>query len=505
MSLARKNTALATLLFALTTCVSTAAFAGGLEMPDHGTEALGRGGAFTAKADDPTAVYYNVAGLAEQRGTRLLANANASQSSLRFERAGNYAEEAGVSWSGKKYPAVDNQGGPVVLPFLAATSDLGLSWMTVALAAYAPPVASYSGRTYPLAVDGAPSPARYDAVGGTSSVIMFYTGAMAFKLGDSIDIGVAVHAVQATIETRTVSYLDLSQCKSSESQQCDGRSDGKSSGWTATGSVGALARLGKGVSAGLNVRGPVLMQTVGEAMTTSPRALGGTLSSPYRVGLRNAFPLVARAGLRKAWTKDRGQTEVADVELDVTYERWSDAQAPGPQALLERLGGKNNVNVSVVHNYVDTFSLRLGGAYNLSSLPLTLRAGTFYDASATQGADTRVDADTLAKVAGTLGMGLKVGSFGLNIAYAGVYDVPRTVSDGRFRPINAARGGTTNDVNGNPLPAVNNGAYSGFTHVVSLGVTVEIDKLMGFGRGAPSSPPSPAAPVQGRSGGQTTL
>jgi hypothetical protein len=98
-------------------------------------------------------------------------------------------------------------------------------------------------------------------------------------------------------------------------------------------------------------------------------------------------------------------------------------------------------------------------------------------------------------------VGVRVGSFGLNVAYAGVYDVPRTVDNGRFRPINAARGGTTNDVNGNPLPAVNNGSYSGFTHVVSLGVVIEIDKLLGFGRGSPPS----SVPVQGRSGSGTRL
>jgi hypothetical protein len=52
------------------------ALASGFEIPDNGTEALGRGGAFTAKADDGTALEYNVAGLAQQRGTRLLLDAN---------------------------------------------------------------------------------------------------------------------------------------------------------------------------------------------------------------------------------------------------------------------------------------------------------------------------------------------------------------------------------------------------------------------------------------------
>ena len=43
-----------------------AARAGGFDIPDLGTEPLGRGGAFVAKADSPIAIYYNVAGMARR-------------------------------------------------------------------------------------------------------------------------------------------------------------------------------------------------------------------------------------------------------------------------------------------------------------------------------------------------------------------------------------------------------------------------------------------------------
>src|SRR5688572_21305778 len=146
------------------------AHAGGFEIPDNGTEALGRGGAFTAKADDPTAIHHNVAGLAQQRGTRVLVNTNVSRSSMTFQREGSYADDPNnpaTPWGGQRYPAVSNEGRPVVLPFVAATTDLGLDWMTFAIGTYAPPASAFAGRYFPLSVNGAPSPARYDAVGGT--------------------------------------------------------------------------------------------------------------------------------------------------------------------------------------------------------------------------------------------------------------------------------------------------------------------------------------------------
>src|SRR5688572_12698153 len=167
------------------------AHAGGFEIPDNGTEALGRGGAFTAKADDPTAIHHNVAGLAQQRGTRVLLNANVSRSSMTFERAGVYPDDPknpATPWGGRPFPAVTNEGNPVVLPFIAASSDFGLNWMTFAIGTHAPPAGAFAGRYFPLSIDGMPSPARYDAVGGTSSMILFHTAAVGLRLNEVIDI-----------------------------------------------------------------------------------------------------------------------------------------------------------------------------------------------------------------------------------------------------------------------------------------------------------------------------
>ena len=45
--------------------------AGGFELNEHGAAATGMVGAFTAKADDPSAIFFNPAGLATQRGLQL--------------------------------------------------------------------------------------------------------------------------------------------------------------------------------------------------------------------------------------------------------------------------------------------------------------------------------------------------------------------------------------------------------------------------------------------------
>ena len=51
-----------------------------------------------------------------------------------------------------------------------------------------------------------------------------------------------------------------------------------------------------------------------------------------------------------------------------------------------------------------------------------------------------------------------------------------------MRPINGGKGGSPVDNNGNLLPAVNEGAYRGFTHILAIGVTITFDQLFGAPR-----------------------
>jgi len=60
------------LLLAVTGSV---AFAGGWQLNEHGARATGLGGAFVARAADPSAIYFNPAGLAFQKGFNLMAGA----------------------------------------------------------------------------------------------------------------------------------------------------------------------------------------------------------------------------------------------------------------------------------------------------------------------------------------------------------------------------------------------------------------------------------------------
>ena len=57
--------------------VSTTAFAAGFSIFEQGAKATAMGGAFAATADDPSAIFYNVAGIAQQRKLTIMAGGTA--------------------------------------------------------------------------------------------------------------------------------------------------------------------------------------------------------------------------------------------------------------------------------------------------------------------------------------------------------------------------------------------------------------------------------------------
>src|SRR5256885_1334522 len=170
--------------------LAATAGAGGLEFPGTGTEALGRGAAFTAKADDGTALEYNVAGLARQRGTRVLLDANLLFHSYEFQRAGNYPDNPNdplTPYGGQPFPKVANTGAPFFAPFFAVSSDFGYfdRW-TFAVGLFGP--SAYGQRAYPVTVDGKPGPARYDLT-EANLLIVYPTLAAAVRVTPWLDLG----------------------------------------------------------------------------------------------------------------------------------------------------------------------------------------------------------------------------------------------------------------------------------------------------------------------------
>ena len=193
-------------LFFSVLAVARSAAAGGFEIPANGTEALGRGGAFSAKADSPLALEYNVAGLAQQRGTHALIDNNLAFSRYRFARDG------GDSFG--PFPAVQaNATPPFYAPWFGLATDFGFfKRLTFAVGIYGP--SSIGKRTFPMFVPtdsgkDRPGPARYD-IATTDLLIFFPTLAVGVRASKYLDLGFSVQQASAQIKLASMTYAPQS-------------------------------------------------------------------------------------------------------------------------------------------------------------------------------------------------------------------------------------------------------------------------------------------------------
>ncbi len=468
----------------------TVAFAGGYEFPDNGTEALGRGATFTAKADSPLALEYNIGGLARQRGTRLLFDANLVFQNFTFQRAGTYPIENDsmgmpLAYSGAMYPQNQNHAAPFFAPFIGLTTDFNYfdRW-TFAIGVFGPsafgnkewgatvPAPSGSGNNWP-------APQRYDVV-KANLLTFFPTLAASVRATRWLDIGIALHLVAGILDVANVSITDLGPtlCPNLESANCDSGTRLRTSGVSATAGIGFMFHPHRTFDIGLNFRGPVILDTYGTVDATPPPATPGIPLPQDKAEFHTRLPPVVRLGLRyKFLGADR--FEHGDIEVDGTYEAWNWAQGDGDKIVIPQLGPFSDIHPTLTHNYMDTYGVRVGGAYNIR-LPagvFTLRIGGYFDSAATKYKDTRTDFDTMAKYAGTAGLGYSVRGISLNVAYAYVWEPDRNVTNGDIQSINGTANGSTTTAEG-PTPVINNGLYHANNQILSIGIQIAWDQLL---------------------------
>ena len=63
------------LISAVMLCSGTSAMGGGFQLNEHGARAMAQAGAFAARASDPSAMFFNPAGMSFQRGFQVMAGA----------------------------------------------------------------------------------------------------------------------------------------------------------------------------------------------------------------------------------------------------------------------------------------------------------------------------------------------------------------------------------------------------------------------------------------------
>jgi long-subunit fatty acid transport protein len=389
-----------------------AALAGGLEVPDLGTRALGRGTAFVARADDLSAFYYNPAGLSKEDGVDALLGANLINLNVDYKRYGSggcwvdrvggtfvpgcEADQYGVAahYPGSVLiadPALDHSVDTAGAPFASTSSSkqfgaspmLVVGWGNVghvkglALAIGLVPPSSFGTPSYSKT-----GPQRYALIDANLLIVfpgigIAYSPNQYFRVGAVFLSGVG-HFRQSQAIRPLPQPLDLHF-----NEDLDGDAVLEVDAidpFIPTGIVGVMSQPLDWLELGASVKLPAEISATGHAKYTAPEVdMPESYLKKDGVTLNERFPLSVRAGARYVHPR-------FDLEADFVWEQWSRLDAFEVDMSAVLFDGSNSdiamPDAQVPKRFRDTYSARFGGDVEVWPKNLSLRAGGFYQTSA---------------------------------------------------------------------------------------------------------------------------
>ena len=473
-----------------TLLICTDALAGGVEVGDQGAEASGRAGAFVAKADDPSAIEYNPAGLANLDNTVIYLGNRFGYAFEKFRRAPTWdwsQAQTGMPEYVEFEPVQNQKPWQLLGPMVVLASDFGLENWGFAAGVYGPP--GISVQKFP--VDGGQ---RY-MLTERDTKILYYSLSAAWKYSDIFGVGFSLQWVDvARLRIGLVINGDTTPgVVVPDSSPFD--MEAKVDGADHVGLSGVFGAWYRPVPCfQVAFSGRVIPVDVNADAKLSLDALELTLDEPLQpmkdgepnndVTFSMTLPVQLRLGGRYIYLK--GGEELFDVELDLRYEMWSQMDkytVDGTGMTVELANQIVEVGEIVIDkDWSDTFSVRLGGDYNLIQDRLTLRAGGFYESAAYKAQYAYVDFFASHRVGGSAGGTVTLDRFDLSLSYTYVFEWPFVVSEHQGKIFQQVPGSPceppytdTLDCNehylGQPSATVNAGTYISSYHFASLSVS----------------------------------
>ena len=388
---------------------------------------------------DPTAMYYNPAGLALGEGTFVFVEGTFAWRTFTYDRSVQAIDNPNAT---PGTPDVGTNSGEATLsniiasPFIGVRSDLGVKNLGVALGFYTPfggqavwdKNEAYEGNTmYPGAVDG---PQRWHNIEGTirSSYI---TAAGAYKIpAANLAIGVGANLVLSVVDTVRATNVDGSD-NVVTAVGGEGRAWVDSSGTSFSVGAGVAWNPSPGLVIGLSYQAQPGFGEIKNEGTLSTKF--GTLpASETPVFVYQSLPDILRLG---AAFRPTPQTE---VRVWGAYERWSNFQkqcivnstVENPGCELNEMGRPVDPASGVLNNiprdWEDGFTVRASGSYWLNP-GLELMAGVGFDGNAVPDHTQEASLPDQNDITATLGASFDLGDLELTASLLGVFSLTRDV------------------------------------------------------------------------------
>ena len=345
-----------TLTLALTCLAAASAFGSGFLIPEQGAKASSMAGAFVATADDPSAIFFNPAGIAQQRRLSVLAGATIINFSNEFTGDPNSPITSGIS--GEYNPHTFN------IPNMYAVMPIGNN-LSVGVGVFA---------AFGLRTDWEdPWAGRYiskDADLKTTSVnpvVAWQTGDGRLAIGGGIEYRrarVILNANRMALNPFTGRIVDIANTRLASEY-------GDSIGWNA----GILFKPSERFRLGASYRTGMDIDLEGEAeitpIPTGNAQFDAIIASqlPPDQNINTTFPFPSIATIGVAFSP----VETWDVELDVMRTAWS-----AFEALTVNFETTPAAGFTREQNWEDSTSYRLGLNHTATE-NWDVRFGALYD------------------------------------------------------------------------------------------------------------------------------
>jgi long-chain fatty acid transport protein len=331
---------------ALLLACASSAWAAGYAVWEMGTRSSAMGGVLTASAEDPTAVFYNPAGLGWLEGR---------QATLDFTVINPYTEFSGVD-PNPGFGVTERLDDPVFfLPQAYVAQRLNEQW-SAGLGFYTP---------YGLAVewqDPASYSGRYIAT-KTELRTYFVSPTVAFAPTDRVRAGLGLNLVKGSVELNQNLVENLPNATELGKAKLSGDSD-----WAVGFNAGLMVDVAEHTTLGFSYKSEITLDFTGDAAFT---ALVENAPLPPDGGVTTSLPLPSLFSLGVA-------SQVNDrLLLEFNYNRiqWSTFD------MLEFNFTESPENdKSIREDYVDTSQYRFGAEF-VATPELALRGGFVYDES----------------------------------------------------------------------------------------------------------------------------
>ncbi|PZR05951.1 MAG: hypothetical protein DI536_31310 [Archangium gephyra] len=479
-------------------CLAASAQASGFYFGDNGAKAMTQGGAFTAQADDLTAMFYNPAGLTQLRGFSFLGDIQILRHQVTYSRQDPGWDPNNPS---SLVNTVSSQESPYFLPFFGASYGfaIGPRTLTVGLGLFAPPsqgrydypVPNYTQRADCMSgmqcYEERPNrfaPQRYALV-NTDILIAYPTLSVAFDPFPWLQVGASLQLTVSHFKQQQVLYGgdvlgDNPQSQRFENPDYDAMVTIDLPGQVGvTGIFGVMVRPVDWLSFGASIRPPInfhargkmtvdlpqFFQNAGASVKGDTATLDMTMPLELKVGGR-VVPLRHACALGDASRQDCG----LGINVDFVYQGWDSVKQLllTPENMSLEFNGTSTAIApfAVVKNWQPTWSIRGGASYRVFQY-LSMSLGVMYETAAAKTAYYSVDWTHPQRVFITGGVTGHLGPIDVIVGMHGTPLNTTDVVDGDVR-----RGQTSApDSPGYMVPGVvNNGRYTSGGYGVILGV-----------------------------------